>query len=95
MPSQDQEFKSFGIPTWLRKYFYSGFLAFLIASLIYVFTLYNKCQNDRTEDKDKIYQDMKVIFDAQLKTLSEKLNPPIQNMKERVDSIHDQVEKIK
>jgi hypothetical protein len=95
MPSQDQEFKLFGIPVWLRKYLYGGFLTLAIGALINQTILLNRCQDNRSKDKDKIYQDMKAIFDAQLKTLSERLNPPIQNMKERVDSIHDQIIKPK
>lgn len=95
MPSQDQEFKSFAIPSWLRKYFYGGFLTFLIASLMYVFFLFIKCQNSRTDDKDKMYQEMKGIFQESLQKVDQKITPSIQDMQEKVDSINKEVKKIK
>jgi esterase/lipase len=95
MPSQEQEFKSFAIPGWLRKYFYGGFLTFLIASLIYVFLLFIKCQNTRSDDKDKMYQEMKGMLKEKLETVDEKISPSIENMQEKVDSINQEVKKIK
>jgi esterase/lipase len=96
MPSQEQEFKSFNIPSWLRKYFYGGFLTFLIASLIYVFFLFIKCQNTRADDKDKMYQEMKGIFQESLqKVADQKISPSIENMQEKVDSTLKKVKKIK
>jgi esterase/lipase len=95
MPSQEQEFRSFGIPNWLRKYFYGGFLTFLSGSLIYVFFLVIKCQNTRADDKDKMYQEMKGILQEKLKTVDEKIAPSIENMQEKVDSLNKKVKKIK
>lgn len=86
MANQLQEFKSFGIPVWMRKYLYGSILTGLITFNVIQYVENKKC-------KDKMYQEMKSILDRELKSAEERVSAKIDNTQKKVDSLDNKINK--